>query len=809
MLAKLEVKIKQFFSLSRLLELAFVIGIIALTLIQTREYFAQYLASDLVGGWEGDGHFTASLQYSQEIFPSLFGRLDNWNLGTTWPLGYSPMISYMFSLLYRLFPQLEPVFIFKFFFVLLSFAIPLIVYRLGLKIYRQKAAGFLLAIAYLLLLGRANSLDVADLTYAGAFEIGSYSFYLATSILLLLIYTAISAKRTRGYMSTGLLLGALILTNIHVAEIGILFILLYLILQSKFWNKFLIIAITSLGLTAFWLIPLLQNNSYFLAKTLPAVPLTTLLSALPVWMWGAGLLGLTALIFSKVAKPLKLSIGLSFVVAILIAILPMGEIFPWVPIQPNRFLNLAFLFLILTVPAAISTLPKRIKQLIVSIVVVFTFLSSPVTAVNNGIWELEYADVQLINQLSKLSDGKSLIEYWYEGSGNDTTWGRGNPVSNKITSYVTKNTHSTLWGIFRESSIGSPFVQPIRNFFNTEKESYGVTCFLCYEDTKYPSLATQFYEQDLLKQLFKTRYLGVKYFVVASKESKQKLQSAKQYGVEKLFETGDWMVFEDTSAPSATNLVNSTPILTFTHLNSRNRDVSEYDWLRLNEEWLFQDMYRLPLALANDKSLDISDDLDRFENILLIDYKFNDLEQAYQRLTKYAESKGIFLLEDNNALYQKLAAAAGENPQLKIYLISRTGGVRDDMKRTFDYMLSIINPEPFSSTSLAVEGSQEYTYGFKLSQKDGWEKILISQNYFPWWKPQSADTHVYMSSPSLMMILTKSEQPIIVFVPQLDVVKVFYILFFGILIGVISYRYRRVFWRLKHKLARAMNSHRP
>jgi hypothetical protein len=104
-----------------------------------------------------------------------------------------------------------------------------------------------------------------------------------------------------------------------------------------------------------------------------------------------------------------------------------------------------------------------------------------------------------------------------------------------------------LWGVFRESAINTPFIQPLRNAFSYHHESFAVTCWLCTtaQDHPFAELATAFAQQPMDVQLARARWYGVRYIIVISPISKARLFAAEgQHLVRALGAFGELSVFE-------------------------------------------------------------------------------------------------------------------------------------------------------------------------------------------------------------------------------------------------------------------------
>lgn len=521
------------------------------------------------------------------------------------------------------------------------------------------------------------------------------------------------------------------------------------------WNNgkkkylwYLLSLLFSFGLAGFWLMPFLSNLKFFPVNSLAnmCTPLDIILSVI---------IQLTLIYFGwdhivKKKDANLPSILSASLIIIFLNLLPIEALFPNLPIQTFRFMPICTILLIFLTPFGINFLIQKIKNIsklkkllvIISALAVLALMLLPKVSYRKVI--LTDNEKDMINFAKEL-EGRTLIEAYEDAAykEHDTS-----ATFNYLSSLIEENnTNETLWGIFRESSINSPFIQPLRNSFSEMKESFGVICLLCKDK--------DFYDQPFSKDIKRASLFGVNYFLIRSDSISDEFDALvnKTY-VEKIKEFGDWTIYKSKQDLNISEQLEYEPVLTFTNLDNNSRDIYDYDWLGLNEEWFFHGNFKHIMALAKNPEIDKSNDIKNFKNIFIVDYKYEDLNSAKQILLEYARNNNVFLLQSNDQLYNELTQSNTQS--LNIFPITKTDNIRDDMKQLLD-LLDQKNFKTNSSTIVKDVSKSTNNYKIYLDNNDqNKSQIYLKVSYFPWWKG-SSDEEIYLASPVFMLIMPNDQ----------------------------------------------------
>jgi hypothetical protein len=742
-----------------------ILVIILFFLFYDGKYFLEYLSSPIVASWDGVFHYSLARYYAEHIFPSPFGWVPNWQMGMPWPIGYTPLLHYTLAIISK-FILADFLIIFKSFFVFLAFTTPIVVYGLIKKLGFDKLESFIGAIMTIFFLSLPYQLygDVG-VSFGGTFaEGGAYPQYFAFYISLFWLYFMMRSHVNQKASYLAMLLFALVfLSDLPMAEaIFPLYvtIVMFRIFQSKgrlfwryFWDGFL-----CLGFIAFWFLPLIETSNYFVTRTFSDIPLMKVLLKTSVLFFG-GILG-TILATREKRQDIAL-LGIGTVITLIIAEVPIYKIFPDLPIQPFRLVaEVQFLSALLSA-IGIAHVVRLYKSPIIRFVVV-SMIFIPFLVFIPPLYKSYVADAQLpstekklIQAMGKNTEGRSTIELGGVQHPANVTNGRTHlkftwfPTSNQIAALAgLSDGHETIWNVFRESSILSAFTQPIRNSLSKNIESFGVECHLCHDGS--------FYAQPLSLHIERAAFLGIRYFAL---NSQQKIvQFTENPSVENVFSAGRWQLFQTKQPVSTVELLGKSPTLVFTKLKNGVRPAgSSYDWLSLNEEWLYQGDMNNMLAFASEVKIDEQDDLDAFDSMLLVEYTYRDQQKALEKLLTYAKNHHVFAFSSKDPLYAQLEEQVKRGITQNIHLIQRTNKIRSDYKKLSTLMDKYTSTQTFA-TSLGHVQKTKLGMSFMTANAENiphW--YFVKYSYFPWWT-DTMGGKVYMGSPAMMLVYTNNNR---------------------------------------------------
>lgn len=700
-----------------------------ITLIYTYTYLSKYISLDVIPGWDGAQHYAINKAYSDIIFPKLQGIIPNWYAGLPWPTFYPPLFTYTMAILAHVLP-LSYFTIFHWLFLILTFIFPLLVYWIAGKLdcspIESLLAGYF---SILFLVSSGDQAGTLGIAMGGTFENGLYPQFFAACAFLVWLGVFLSFLRSLATVSlsqhskqtkkvstifrqpillacaSALLFGFVLLSNVHIAQPALLTFLVYALLYSikyraKIYLWFGFQLSIALLLASVWYVPLLRYNSYFLTQTITEVPVSVALLSLFVPLT-LGVIGGWVGIKQKQLPIVGLLI--SALIILFIIVMPWARVWQGLPLQPFRVFPVSYLYLMLLAPLGLLQIMDwlKLKGLwkVVGIVILLApmlYWYPPVDHSISGLYSLSQADNDLIAFMKEKTDGRSIFEVWLDDNPTPYLPKAKQPTHFMLSALVASSSkHQTLWSAFRESSIISPFVQPLRNAFSYRHESYGVTCYLCVETNGRPGFqADEFYDQPWEEHLKRARLMGVKYIAIQTDLRKSLYQNLPPTEITSAHVFGDWQVFEVTDANLDPIPLMHEPILTLARLNPRTRYAEgedAYDWLRLNEEWFFHGKF--DQVLARSKASDIEDiqELADFNYLFLPELTYFDKEKALSMIVNYAKDHHVILLQSDDPLFQQLLNHPAMHKD-HLHIVDKTGNVRTDMGAVLD-ILTTINPQ--------------------------------------------------------------------------------------------------------------------
>lgn len=750
----------------------YLVLLLLITLGYTGTYFWQMIHTDVMSGWDAEGHYVVNQYFSEHIFPQLYGWTNRWYSGMPWPLGYPPLYTYFFATLDHILP-------FSFFnimrwtMILLTIFFPWMIYAIALRINTtryQKPLSFLTALlSIFFLISSADLAGILGVTMGGTFENGLYPQFFAAWIFLLWFYVFLRNEQSqRQYWLSVILLGLLIITNIHVGEAALIIFVVMAIGWSlnrpvkQSFKRYGLHFLLSVGIGLFWYLPLLETIHYFPTQTITNVPplvgLTSILVPLLFGIWGGALAFRSN---DRTRQGIVMSAGVIFFVTIF----PLHYIIPGLPIQPFRLLPISYLFFLLLMPAAMFWLVERFeltgKLAIIGIAVLMSpmlYWFPPVDKSIGGIFHLNREDPQLIDYVQTLHDGRTSFEVYYDKIPTPTLPYNVQPKNFILTARVgQEGVHETSWGHFRESSLVTPFIQPVRNTLSKYHEAFGVTCWLCTDNNNHGGYRSyELYYQPIENHFKRASAMGIKYLFVRTPRQRARMALDYTHLASEIKRIGQWSVYQLQADPQIATTLDRAPIALYTPLKTKGRPAEggeTYDWMRWNEEWLFHARFENRFLLPHE-SLDNEEELNQFQIAVIDEYNYKNEDEAYRVLTAFAQRAPLILIESEDPLYARLAE---EKASLNVHIVPRTGDPRNDTEALLDMLESEVSVPAVAATPVASTDIQDEQMRVMLTeQPTSTQAVLLKYSYFPWWHEQH-NKEIYMTSPAFMLVFTDQQ----------------------------------------------------
>jgi len=601
---------------------------------------------------------------------------------------------------------------FKFVLILPLLLLPAALWLLAAKLSHQHRLVTVCATLLTLLLITNSSMGVIGLSYTGAFTGGLYTQPLGFCLLIAWYVRYLNADQgPRRVCLSALLLALCVLANFFNAIVAILLGAAAITDELRNYAKaenttardhsrrrllaLIVTPLLAVGLTLFWMAPLIRSAEFFVTRPM-SEPLSRLLLPTTLGFYGLAILG--AVIWRRkptsATRPFLLGCLLLAVVTVF-----SNSVAPtWLPVQPLRFLST--LMFLLTIPAGYAVAAAwqaavalvREKQqsaelpaagedacapgtsaerhdlpwlnrpvmiclvlvLAISMVVSFRVVKEPTSYRTDGS-DPNYEAIRGVLEFGRQhSDGRYLVataDFNGEVTSDYAIDGR------TLAALLGAQGNETLSTAFRESSAHSLFTDPLIGAISDFTNNFGISATLG-EDW-------DFQEQPLAGHLERARLLGVKYVVVASSRTKDRLMRESTFSNRRDF--GAWAVFTLPRDPEPqVRPLAYRPALVVSDFSVKLRRSDECNYLRFAEEQFTGGWFEVLLARSPERKIDRLQNLEQFGALILDTYERQDEEQAYRKLRDYAQRRALILLSSEDSLFQRIRARISEFPGARI-----------------------------------------------------------------------------------------------------------------------------------------------
>ena len=783
--------------------------------------------------WDGGGHYGIARVYCQEEFPDTFGWSQAYYGGMPLPNFYPPLFYWIISLL-RHSGIASFDLAFKFVLILPLLLLPAALWLLAAKLSSQNRLVTLCATLLTLPLITNSSLGVIGLSYIGTFAGGLYTQPLGFCLLIAWYFCYMNADHnSRRICLSALLLALCVLANFFNAVTAILLgaaaVTDELLNYGKAENSavrdrsrrrllaLIVSPLLAVGLTLFWLAPLIHSAEFFVTRPVTE-PLSRLFLPTTLGFYGLAVLG--AIIWRRKPTPATRPFLLGCLLLAAVTILSASVAPRWLPVQPVRFLST--LMFLLTIPAGYAVaaawqsvvnmirekqqsaelfsaerldlpqnpagkdacaprvelsstgrldLPWLSRPVMVCLVLIlalstmvsFRMVKEPTFYLSDGS-DLNYEAIRGVLEFARQhSDGRYLVgaaDFNGEVTSDYAIDGR------TLAALLGAQGNETLSTAFREASAHSLFTDPLIGAISDFTNNFGISATLGAD--------LDFQEQPLAGHLERARLLGVKYVVVASSKTKDRLMREAVFSNRRDF--GVWAVFTLPRDPEPqVRPLAYRPALVVSDFSVKLRRSDEYDYVRFAEEQFTSGWFDVLIARSTEQKIDRLQNLERFGALILDRYDCHDEERAYSKLRDYAQRRTLILLSSEDSLFRRIQAQISEFPGARIidrrpepngvWLNSDTPRLRlgaSEIRRTWREIQKVLNETKipviaFSSSGVAGKGgavsgeiarNQVRIDPGRLAPPElaNGVPVLISTTYHPNWRRQDGE-EIYAATP--------------------------------------------------------------
>lgn len=758
--------------------------------------------------WDGSGHHALARVYSETVFPDTFGWTHAYFAGMGFPNFYPPLSYWLIALLQHT-GLVPPEAAFKLVLVLPTLLLPaalwLLAWRLSGKNRLAATCAAVAAVPLLVDYRLTNSLGTMGLSYTSTFLLGLYTQTLGF-VLLVVWYVVFTSERFSRQAwrpaVAAVLLALVLLANFFGATVAAILALTTLAYDAARLRRadtpegkreavtdLLARALSPLAglcLTFFWLTPLANSSAYIVTRP-QHIALGDLIPA-PLWLWYA-LAAAGAFLWLR--RPSRAPVAFLAACALLVgAVLFASALGPrWFPLQPQRLAStLNFLLAapvghalanalgrlgfgaegrgevaagraqprgLLRVQDAVSTL----FLLALGALLLFGLITPPDFKVA-FYDEAERARVAPVLEFAReRRDGRYLVENQPFSDTEAAHDGRA------INACLGRQGNASLALFFREGAPNVLFLNPLADAFSAQPDSYGISSVLADD--------TDFARQPLASHVARARFFGVKYLIVRGEAIKARL--AVERDVAARHDFGRWSVFELAGTPPHARALAYRPALVVGDLTLKLRRENDYGFLRLAEEQFASGWFDVLLARAPESRLDRLEVPQEFGALVVDAYRYDDAEQAYERLRVFARGRQLILLSADDPLFRRIQGALAEFPRAEIIdrAAEAPGAWLESDRPTKSYGRSSVRavwnqlrqsldrgktPTGVASDTRAAGVLGQNLVGFDVEPPPdaGRVPLLIDTTFHPNWRREDGG-EVYATTPFFM--LTFADRP--------------------------------------------------
>jgi hypothetical protein len=714
-----------------------------------KQLITVYFLNEFVGGWDGAGHYAIGKLYADNIFPSFWGWIPNWYNGMPFPQFYPPIFYFICALIYKV-SDLEFDLVFKLIVLLSATLIPILISILYFRnVQKSKIQAFSVFLLSIILMTAKSNIGFIGISIPSLLNNGLVTQPMAFIFLLLwlIFFIEIDKNAVNKYVS-GFFLTLVFLTNVHVAIITFfLFALIFIIrlihnrklfYNKKIFFKFLFLYFSTgfipLIVASFWYLPMIYYYDYFAGRSIN-------------WNWGSVIdfykdhyyfpvFVITAAIFGLIRKNvIIIALSAIAIVSNLFLIIKIWEYLPFLPVHIDRWVGTLYFFLPIFIIFVLNELRLIIKyKFIYYFLITILIIYFGYTLISSDILKEDFRGIYTDNVTEEI---RPVIDYFKEKDGMiSVEWFTPyeKPTTGVLDSYLGIQGNSTIYSIIRESALSSIFWVPIRNSLSGWPECWGIKCNFAVD----PKLLSR----PITNHIKTANYFGVQYLVQRSSNKKEIIEKSGLVTKEKDFI--DWVIYKINDSANSILKSQKEPILVFSKLNIKNETETNFDFVSLIEEVNIKKARTdFTFVHADQKYLDLNNDLNNFKYILIDSLHYKNIEKTKKVIDDYLRESKIIYISDDNEIFKYLES--NEYSKDNILLLDRsddTDTVVSKLDKFVNYLVKTENIRP----------------------------IIVKQSYFPAWK-SSNNEKVFMTGPGQILIFSDRKPNLFFETPKIVVIS--------------------------------------
>jgi len=740
---------------------AFLLSIAAILVIQY-DIFYTFLSSSIPLGHDVPFHVVSGQYYMDNIFPSFSGWLPFWFKGMPFPQFYPPLPHFIMALAGTIFGlSFFSIYKITVFATLLSLPLAVILLTRAL-VSKNFLVTYLVAATIIFFITEPSGYLNMGLSAADTLIVGLSSQLISFLLLAVWLYFFFKSQNSKSAeLFSAIFLSAAILSSIHVIPIVIIIIASSVIVKTIEhervnwlfdWNKirYLILPTAFAALFSFfWYLPMVLNSNFASAISLSGgadtLTVTTMFN-----YWPLILINFIVFYISFRSKNL-IAATISFANILIISLYfsNIEHYFRNLPLHTYRYLASFIVLTIISGAYLFDKIFNLVKNNLYKFAILLITIASMSLIWGSGGWPSNlngnyksYGQDRIQEVAGYLKNKNAVVNV---ESFDTEKENRYLVINALLTKYGIPTTFSVYW----EAAAGSQFMTALRNSFSALPHSTATYSLIAWDDN--------FTRQDIDKHIDRAKYLGVTHFLVRSKYMIEKLRRSSEAKLEKDF--GMWKLFAVRENVEQAMVVQNKVALLVADMNFKFRSTDKYDYVRFQEELLFQDMTDSVIFASTPEAVFIEDIplLENYPAAVASDYRYRDIEKAFSALINYSRNHLLILIpSEKNTLYERLSSAALSNPNIiNVSKISGEDGfneVRDNIayiiERLRQYLSGFDNND---NIKISLDYGSPGNLRLDFESPADEVPVLIKTNYFPAWREKN-DAPIFMATPTFMLV---------------------------------------------------------